>query len=444
MSKRAEIAKRRKLRRLGRGISLMQTCLAIDFGTSNSLVAGATSASPFAPLAIDPAHADPTIMRSVLYSPSRHEWQCGEEAISLYYEQGAEGRIFRSLKKFLPDRSFQGTQVHGIYYSLEDLLSRMLSKMRERAEAHLGQTLEQVVLGHPALFSPQIELHREALARLEKSARLAGFKDIHFCPEPVAAAHHFAQHLETAKTVLIADFGGGTSDFTVVRMRPEGFNESDVLALGGLSIAGDAFDGSIMENVVAPHFGSKIEYRVPFGSNVMSLPKALVRKMCSPADLLLLGKQDYVEFFRQLEQWSLGPEDALLLERLTILVEERQGYHLFQCIEEGKKALAQQDRGAIDYLYPGIDLHLALPAVDFIEFSRSLVQAILKSLDDTLAQAGLSPEAIDIVCCTGGTARLGTIQQALAQRFGLEKLEQHLPFHAVINGLARKAQQLLR
>src|SRR6185436_16023494 len=128
--------------------------------------------------------------------------------------------------------------------------------------------------------------------------------------------------------------------------------------LGGLSVAGDAFDGSIMENVVAPYFGSKIEYQVPFGSNVLSLPKALVRKMCSPADLLLLGRQDYLEFFRRLDDWSVGKDDALILDRLRILVEERQGYHLFQCIEEGKKALASLEVGPIDYEYPGIDLHL--------------------------------------------------------------------------------------
>ena len=421
----------------------METSLAIDFGTSNSLVAAATRAGPMAPLPIDPGNSDPSILRSVLYSPRRHEWQCGEEAIALYYDHGAEGRVFRSLKKFLPDRSFQGTQVHGIYYSLEDLLARMLTTMKTRAEVHLQKELDQVVLGHPALFSPQIELHREALARLEKSARLAGFKHIAFCPEPVAAAHHFAQHLNQAKTVLIADFGGGTSDFTVVRMRPEGFNDTDVLALGGLSIAGDAFDGSIMEQVVAPSFGSKIVYRVPFGSNIMSLPKALVRKMCSPADLLLLGKQDYKEFFRQLDQWSLGSEDALMLERLTILIEERQGYHLFQCIEEGKKGLSTSSMSAIDYRYPGISLELPLPREVFLELAEPLVQTIMKSLDDTLLAAGLQPTEIDIVCCTGGTARLAALQEALAQKFGREKLQQHLPFHAVIQGLAQRAFQLL-
>ncbi len=422
----------------------MDTWLAIDFGTSNSLVAAATSEGRSQPLPIDPSHDDPTILRSVLYSPSRQEWDFGEEAISKYYEMGAEGRIFRSLKKFLPDPHFTGTQVHGIFHSLEDLLGRLMRVIRVRAEQHLNQELKAVMLGHPALFSPQPELHRQALQRLEKAARLAGFEEVAFCPEPVAAAHHFASSLDRPKTVLIADFGGGTSDFTIVRMRPEGFAAEDVLALGGLSIAGDAFDGSIMENLVAPYFGSKISYQVPFGSNILSLPKALVRKMCSPADLLLLGRQDYLEFFRRLDDWSVGKDDALVLDRLRILVEERQGYHLFQCIEEGKKALSEMEIGPIHYEYPGIDLDLGLPRNEFQRFSEPLVQSIIKNLDATVKAAGLEYEDIDIVCCTGGTARLGAIQKALAERLGADKLQQHLPFHAVINGLAERAFQLLK
>jgi hypothetical chaperone protein len=422
----------------------MKTWLAIDFGTSNSLVAAATANGRTEPLPIDPSHDDPTILRSVLYSPARQEWDFGEEAIAKYYDMGAEGRIFRSLKKFLPDPFFSGTQVHGIFHSLEDLLGRLMRTIRVRAEQHLGQDLQSVILGHPALFSPQPELHQQALNRLEKAAHIAGFKEVAFCPEPVAAAHHFASSLDQPRTVLIADFGGGTSDFTIVRMRPEGFAPTDVLALGGLSVAGDAFDGSIMEHVVAPHFGSKIEYRMPFSSNVLSLPKAMVRKMCSPADLLLLGRQDYLEFFRKLDDWSVGQDDGLILDRLRILVEERQGYHLFQCIEEGKKALATMEVGPIDYEYPGIDLHLGLPRDAFRQFSAPLVQAIMKNLDQTVQLAGLQYGDIDIVCCTGGTARLGAIHEALAQRLGEDKLQQHMPFHAVINGLAERAVQLAR
>lgn len=422
----------------------MKTWLAVDFGTSNSLVAAATATSQTPPLAIDPGYSDPTILRSVLYSPEKDVWEFGENAVRQYYDMGAHGRIFRSLKKFLPDPLFSGTQVHGAYCSLEDLLSRLLSTLRQRSAQILQQDISSVMLGHPALFSPQPHLHQQALQRLEKAARLAGFKEVAFCPEPVAAAYHFTQTLTQPRTVLIADFGGGTSDFTVVRMRPDGFTTDDVLSLGGLSIAGDAFDGSIMEHVVAPSFGSKISYQVPFSSNIMTLPKALIRKMCSPADLLLLAQKDYLEFFRRLDDWNVSEEDGRYLANLRILVEEREGYHLFQQIEEAKKAMAESPCPMIRYEYPGIDLALPLPCETFERFSQNLIQDILKTLDQTVQQAGLQYSQIDIVCCTGGTARLAAIRQALAERLGAEKLQQHMPFHAVIQGLAARTTEMLR
>ena len=422
----------------------MSAWLAIDFGTSNSLVAGANAEGIFAPVAIDPSSPDPTIMKSVLYSLRRNEWSVGNEAISLYYEAGAEGRVLKSLKKFLPDPSFQGTQIHGQYYSLEDLLARLLRTMRERSEVQLGQELKKVVLGHPALFSPQIEAHQRALTRLEKSAQIAGFEEIVFCAEPVAAAHNFAKSLTSEKNVLVADFGGGTSDFTIIRLRPDGFSEKDVLSLGGISLAGDAFDGSIMEHAVAPFFGSKIHFQMPMGSNVLNLPKALVRKLCSPADLMLLGRREYIEFFQKVQQWSFNKEDAKSIERLELLIEERQGYHLFESIEDGKKMLSSHPVAIVNYQYPGIDLNLSFDQAEFDAFSSKTIDAILGSLDKTVEDSGLSYEQIDIVCCTGGTARIPALSEGLAKRLGAAKLNLHLPFHAVVNGLAEKAFQLAK
>lgn len=383
-------------------------------------------------------------MKSVLYSLRRNEWTVGAEAISLYYEAGAEGRVLKSLKKFLPDPSFQGTQIHGQFYSLEDLLARLLRTMRERAEASRKESLSRVVLGHPALFAPTPEGHQRALTRLEKAANLAGFSEVQFCPEPVAAAHNFAKSLVNEKKVLVADFGGGTSDFTIIRLRPDGFTSEDVLSLGGVSLAGDAFDGSIMEHAVAPFFGSKIEFRMPMGTNTLNLPKALVRKLCSPADLMLLGKKEYIEFFRNLQQWSLDKETSKAIERLEMLIEERQGYHLFESIEEGKKMLSSKNYGHVRYEYPTIDLDMTFDRAQFDHFSSKTIDAILGSLDETVKSSGLRYEEIDIVCCTGGTARIPALHSGLAERLGADKLEHHLPFHAVVNGLAENALQFAR
>ena len=422
----------------------MQSCLAIDFGTSNSLAAAATAERCTEPLSLDPVNADPSILRSVLFSPQKQCWEFGASAIDSYYDLGGQGRIFRSLKKFLPDPLFSGTQVHGTFYSLEDLLGRLLGHIKAVSERELGHPIDKALIGHPALFSTDPLRHQKALQRLEKAARNAGFGTVWLCPEPLAAAHQFATSLSQRRTVLICDFGGGTSDFTIVRMGAQGFGPDDVLAIGGLSVAGDAFDGSIMEHVVAPHFGSKVVYRVPLGSNLMSLPKALVRKMCSPADLLVLAQKDYLEFFRQLETWSVGADDQRKLENLRLLLEERRGYQLFSCIEDSKKRLSEKLETELVYDDLGIHLKLPLARPQFMTFSQRLVQSIVAAMDETLKRAQLSYADIDIVCCTGGTARLTAIQDALGQRLGTQKLVQHMHFHAVVRGLAHRAVQLLR
>src|SRR5690606_17158776 len=108
------------------------------------------------------------------------------------------------------------------------------------------------------------------------AATVAGFEEVHFCPEPIAAAYRFRKELREPKTVFIADFGGGTSDYTVVRLGPQEFSPRDVLATHGVSVAGDRFDGSMMKHMIARHFGTEVRYKLPMGSNELELPKHLV------------------------------------------------------------------------------------------------------------------------------------------------------------------------
>src|SRR5690606_722106 len=147
--------------------------------------------------------------------------------------------------------------------------------------------------------------------------------------------------LDSEQTVLIADFGGGTSDFTVVRMGRERFSDKDVLAVGGVPIAGDRFDGAIMKNMIAPHFGTGITYRMPTGSNDLKLPQHLINRLCSPADISFLSRKDIMQLLKDAQQWSLDDTDAKRMERLFTLVEEHLGYKLFKSIEQSKITLSQ-------------------------------------------------------------------------------------------------------
>lgn len=418
--------------------------LAIDFGTSNSLLAAASSKEVFAPIPLDTMAADPTVLRSVLFTPERNKWFFGDTAISEYQQHAAEGRLFRSIKKYLPDASFNGTKVHNAFRSLVDLIATFLKHMRETANKHFDTDCTSVVLGRPALFSSDKAADMLAESRLEEAARLAGFTEITFLPEPVAAAYEFRHRLTNEQNVLIADFGGGTSDFTVLRMGPREMKDSDVLAIGGVSVAGDMFDGSIMRHMIAPHFGSNIVYRLPMGSNDLRLPVNLITRMCSPADMSLLMRSDLMALLKDAQRWSIAPEDAKRMNRLFTLVEDHLGYALFRAIEQSKISLSSNTSSRFQFDYPEIEVSEEIFSSDFKVHSQSNVDKIIASMDETVRASGISYENIDVVCCTGGTAKIPALRYELIRRLGKEKLQEHRHFHSVVGGLAEKAHALIR
>jgi hypothetical chaperone protein len=423
--------------------SFVPSVYAIDFGTTNSLLAAANETSVHPPVAIDPSGKDPSILRSVLYFPDAQRCYYGAEAISEYVARGMQGRLIRSVKKHLPSRSFIGTFIEERPMNLEDLIGAFLGEMRARANRHFGVDVTTVVLGRPARFSADDAADSHAQYRLERAARIGGFREVSFCPEPIAAAREFRATLRDDKIVLVGDFGGGTSDFTVLRMHNAAFQASDVLAIGGVSIAGDAFDASLMRHQVGQHFGTEVTYRVPFGNNVLKMPPALMEKICSPADASLLNQQDAMTFLRNVKQWSLGEDDQRCMEQLLTLVEDRLGFQVFEAIETCKRALSEHTRADFEFSYPTIEIEHAIDRADFEQGSARATQAIVAELEATLRRAGIAAAAVDIVCCTGGTAKLPAIDAALTQLFGRDKLAQFQHFHSVIHGLAEHARSLL-
>lgn len=416
---------------------------AIDYGTSNSLLAAAEGDKLHAPIPLDPAAPDPTVLKSVLYSPVKDQWFFGAGAIDEYMEHGAEGRFLRSVKKFLPDSAFGGTAIHNRYYNLTELVGIFLKEMRRVANERFDRDVTRVVMGRPAAFSLDGEQDALAEKRLLAAAQFAGFKDVEFCPEPVAAAYEFRHQLDQTRTVLIADFGGGTSDFTVLRMGRERFTDKDVLAVGGIPIAGDRFDGAIMKNMVAPHFGTDVTYKLPMGSVELKLPLHLINKMCSPADISFLSRKDIMNLLKDAQKWSLGANDAKKMDRLFLLVEEHLGYKLFRSIEATKIRLSDAGEVVFSFDHPGIEIEETVFGADFKVFSQDLVDKIVGALDETLSRAQTRADQVDIVCMTGGTAKIPALSHELERRFGKDKLRQHRHFHSVIGGLAEKAQALL-
>jgi hypothetical chaperone protein len=415
---------------------------AIDYGTSNSLLVHARGRQVSAPLALDPGASDPTVLRSLMYFRDVKESHFGQAALREFVAQDLEGRLVRSVKKFLPSRAFTGTVIGGKSVSLETMIGRFLGEMRARANAIIGEEVTSVVLGRPALFSANLEEDALAETRMRRAAESAGFRAIEFLPEPVAAALDFKRTLTEPKTVLVADYGGGTSDYSILRLSREPFRMSDVLATHGISIAGDALDGAIMRREISPYFGAHVQYRAPFGSNVLRMPTALMELLCSPADLAMLRERDTLEFFRNVRQWSLQGEDEAAMQRLFTLIEDNLGFSVFEEIERVKRVLSSATEVEFCYSYPSVEITHAFTRLRFEEDIAPLSEKILRALDETLARAQLKPSEIDLVCCTGGTARVPLVRRGLVERFGADKLQERDVFHSVVQGLGEYAASI--
>jgi hypothetical chaperone protein len=311
--------------------------------------------------------------------------------------------------------------------------------LRTRANQHFGVDVTSVLLGRPAVYDINPDYDAIAVERMTNAAKLAGFTDVEFFAEPVAAARDFETDLTTRKVVLVADFGGGTSDFTIVRMDREGFTSSDVLATDGISVAGDALDGALMRKELARHFGSEMQYQLPMGSNILTMPAALMDALCTPAKLPLLQSRDVQRFLKEVRSYAHSPHDRELVERFLAVAEDARGFAVFEAVEQTKRALSGAATASFDFEYADIDIRQEVTRERFERAIENPVDAIAKCIDGTLSAAKLSAADVDLVCLTGGTSRVPRVEQLLSDRFGTERLRRLKGLHSVVTGLGLEA-----
>lgn len=414
---------------------------AIDFGTSNSLLVAANTVGVTTPVPIDAVAVDPTIMRSIIYfqESGKSGMLFGAEALQAYADAGMQGRFLRSLKRFLPDPGFGGTAVGTRRYSLEELIAAMLRTMRHRANAAFNSDVKRVLLGRPARYSANDEFDALAEQRMRQAAHLAGFDEVHFFPEPVAAARDFELELGQRRLVLIVDLGGGTSDFSIVWMDKHGFRPSDVLATTGVSVAGDALDGALMRKELSRHFGSEARYKVAFGNNVLTMPAVFVDMLCTPAKLPLLQARDVQQFLKEVRTGALTTADRDLVERFLVVAEDALGFGIFEGVEQVKRELSSLRSTEFRYEYSDISITHALSRERFEIAISAPVTTIFECLDETLRLANVSASEIELVCLTGGTSRVPVIQQQLSERFGASRIRRLKGLHSVVQGLGYEA-----
>lgn len=256
----------------------MPPVIGLDFGTTNSAIAVADAGKQATLACFGDGSNTTTSFRSILYFPQKDrsstvkaETKAGPEAISSYLEADTKGRLLLSVKSHLASRLFTSTQINGRFYTLEDLIAIILRRLRTIVIEQFGVSADNVVIGRPVRFAGAETEADETLAltRLRSAAELAGFSEVTFELEPVAAAYQYETQLDHDELVLIGDFGGGTSDFTLAQLGPgrKRTGRNPVVGTSGVAIAGDSFDSRIMMNLVAPKLG--------LGSHYVSLGKQL-------------------------------------------------------------------------------------------------------------------------------------------------------------------------
>lgn len=413
----------------------------MDFGTSNSLAGMVSAEKQMTTLPLDRFAKDHSIMRSLVYFLNEDKAYYGEEAIQEYIQNDFEGRLFRSFKSHLSNASYLGTTIgKNRRLPIEELIGLFVLQMKRRSEATIGHTVDSVVLGRPARYSMDPIEDELALHRMKKAAQFAGFKEIHFVPEPLAAAFNYRKSQTEEKIVLIGDFGGGTSDFTIIRIGPFDFNKSDVLAIEGCPLAGDALDSLFMSEHLNRHFGANVKYKIPMSSNLLSMPPLILDRLNQPAQMVHLREPATYEFIKEIMKVAVKNDDKIAIERLLCLVDDNQIFSFFEEIEKTKRKLSSDLIADFTYNYPEIEIQESLSRKQFEDWATTFKTKIFAALDRALTKAQLTDASIDLVCLTGGTAFVPLIHSEFELRFGAGKMNTSAHFHSVQSGLVEAAE----
>jgi hypothetical chaperone protein len=339
--------------------------------------------------------------RSILYferddAGGRLRSAAGPRAIEGYLDPQDDGRLVQSLKSFLASRLFSSTSVLGSSYRLESLIALILSELREGAERRFGPLGDRVVAGRPVRFANAQGPEDDALAlqRLQAAFHNAGFGDVVFEYEPVAAAYFYESRLDHDELICIADFGGGTSDFSLLRVGPSRRRgAAAVLGTAGIALAGDCFDGEIVRHVVAPRLGMGASVRTPFG-RTLRVPEWIYAHLQRWNHLSFLRSGRTLQILYDLRREAEEPER---IAALLHLVEHDLGFQLYRSVQATKLALSNADSAAFEFRDGPVDIEQMVARAEFEGWIAGSVGEIEVCLDGLLAQCSVQPGDVDRV-----------------------------------------------
>lgn len=416
--------------------SASQHFCGIDFGTSNSTIGLFSQAKPTL-VALEDGKLD---MPSTIFFDD-HE-RCsffGREAIERYID-GNQGRFMRSMKSVLGS-SLMSTNVGGNSLQFERVIAIYIKELKNRAQDDFDTELTHAVIGRPVHFVDDSTFKdQQAQTSLEKAAKLAGFKEVTFQYEPIAAALAYESTLENEELALIIDIGGGTSDFTLIRLSPErGFKAdraADILATSGVHVGGTDLDKQLSLKRVMPHFGYQAQN---IHKPTMELPHPPFSNFASWHLINTLYEKASMLEIKSMRQ---DIAEKHLIDRFVKVIERREAHRVALEVEAAKVGLSDADEVNmnLDFVEQGFDI--AVNKADFNHTITDSCHQVVASMRDCLAQAGITPQQVGAVFLTGGTTSVELFRTSLVADFGHAKIVDGDKFGSVGLGLTLHSRKV--
>ncbi|WP_426956819.1 Hsp70 family protein [Muricoccus radiodurans] len=404
--------------------------IGIDFGTTNSVV---TALRPDGS-AVTLRHDTEEVFRSVLCfwsdpvsGAGRHA--AGPAAIEAYLEEPLASRLIMSMKSYLAQRSFTETRIIGRRWTLESLIALFLRELLEPFRDELDGA--RVTVGRPVRFVGEGADDAFGEARLRAAFSAAGLPKVTVALEPAAAGQRFAAGIDRPATVLVGDFGGGTSDFSLLRFDPGPPRRVTALGHAGVGLAGDAFDTRIIDRVISPLLGKGDSYRVM--GKPLPVPPAWYSSFARWHRLPLMRGPKTLREISEVARTADHPER---LRHLIRLIEDEAGYALYRAVSAAKVALSRSEATVLRFRHEDFVVEAPVTRVDFESWIAPDLARMEAAVEAALADAGLGPEGVDRVFLTGGTSLVPAVRAIFTRRFGAERVFGGGEFVSVAEGLA--------
>lgn len=413
--------------------------IGLDFGTTNSSVARRIGPAKVELARFPIGNALTESFRSLLYLERLREagratiksWS-GPVGIERYLEAEEKGRLIQSLKSFLSSRSLLTTEIFGRHFKLEDLIANILRDLRRQAEKQFGAPVRGATVGRPVVFvgAETAEDNLYASERLKLSFEKAGFEQVFFEYEPVAAAYHYESTLDHDEQILIGDFGGGTSDFSLLQVGPSR-SQAGVIGTEGLPLAGDAFDAKIVRHLVSPALGAGS--LLNSAGKLLPAPNWVYFKVERWHHLSFLKSRETLNMLRSVKAQALEPEK---ISALLYLIQHDLGYQLHRAVQDVKIGLSHREKEVFRFEDGDISLEIPISRSEFESWISEELAAIEQSVAALLAKAGIHTKDIDMVFLTGGSSFVPAVRRIFEVRFGSHKIRTGDEFTSVARGLA--------